>query len=146
MVHVPYKGAAPAMVDLLAGNVHLLFSAPTPTQPHVLAGKLRGVGLLGRKRHEALPDVPTAAESGYPELTDVVEWYGVVAPAATPREIIATMNAGMVQALKSPDVIARLASLGQTVAPSTPEEFSAYIRRDYERWGKVVKTSGAKVD
>jgi tripartite-type tricarboxylate transporter receptor subunit TctC len=146
LVHVPYKGAAPGVIDLLAGHVHVLFSAPTPTQPHVLAGKLRGLAILGKKRHEALPDVPTAAEAGYPELSNVVEWYGVIAPAATPRDIIAKMNADMLRALKSPDVISRLNQMGQTVSTSTAAEFQEYIKLDWERWGKVVKASGAKVD
>lgn len=146
MVHVPYKGGGPAVVDLLAGNVGIMFANPTSTVPHVKSGRLRALGVLGTKRSETLPDVPTAVESGYPELSDVLEWYGVVVPAATPRATIAKLNAGVVQALNSPDVIARVRAIGQTVAPSTPDEFGKLIRVEYERWGKVVKTSGAKVD
>jgi tripartite-type tricarboxylate transporter receptor subunit TctC len=146
IVHVPYKGAGPAVNDLLAGNVSMMFANPTSTVPQVKAGKLRALGILGGKRNEALPAVPTAVEAGYPQFSDTIEWYGVVAPAATPRETIAKLNAAVVRALKDPDVSARLSGIGQTPSPSTPEEFAAQIRSDYERWGKVVKASGAKVE
>ena len=102
--------------------------------------------VLGFKRNEALPDVPSSVEAGYPQLSDVVEWYGVIAPAATPRATIVKLNASVVRALRSPDVIERLGNIGQTAAPSTPEEFTKQIRAEFERWGKVVKASGAKVD
>jgi tripartite-type tricarboxylate transporter receptor subunit TctC len=146
IVHVPYKGAGPAVNDLLAGNVSMMFANPTSTVPQVKAGKLRALGILGAKRNDALPNVPTAVEAGYSQFSDAIEWYGVVAPAATPRETIAKLNAAVVRALKDPDVAARLTGIGQTPAPSTPEEFAAQIRADYERWGKVVKASGAKVE
>src|SRR5512134_2544363 len=146
IVHVPYKGAGPAVNDLLAGNVSMMFANPTSTVPQVKAGKLRALGILGAKRNDALPNVPTAVEAGYSQFSDAIEWYGVVAPAATPRETIAKLNAAVVRALKDPDVAARLTGIGQTPAPSRPEEFAAQIRADYERWGKVVKASGAKVE
>lgn len=146
MVHVPYKGGAPAMVGLLTGEVGIMFTVPFPTVPHVKAGKLRPVTLLGRKRIEAMPHVPTAAEAGYPELGDVVEWYGVAVPAATPREKIVRLNGAIVRALNSPDVLKRIDALGQYPAPSTPEAFRQRIREDFERWGKVVKASGAKLN
>ena len=146
IVHVPYKGAGPAVNDLLAGNVSMMFANPTSTVPQVKAGKLRALGILGAKRNDALPNVPTASEAGYPQFNDTIEWYGVVAPAATPPETIAKLNAAVVRALKDPDVAARLSGIGQTPSPSTPEEFAAQIRADYERWGKVVKASGAKVE
>jgi tripartite-type tricarboxylate transporter receptor subunit TctC len=146
IVHVPYKGAGPAVNDLLAGNVSMMFANPTSTVPQVKAGKLRALGILGAKRNDALPNVPTAVEAGYPQFGDTIEWYGVVAPAATPRDTVAKLNAAVVRALKDPDVAARLTGIGQTPAPSTPEEFAAQIRADYERWGKVVKASGAKVE
>jgi tripartite-type tricarboxylate transporter receptor subunit TctC len=146
IVHVPYKGAGPAVNDLLAGNVTMMFANPTSTVPQVKAGKLRALGILGTKRNDALPNVPTAPEAGFPQFSDAIEWYGVVAPAATPRETVAKLNAAVVRALKDPDVAARLGGIGQTPAPSTPEEFAAQIRADYERWGKVVKASGAKAE
>jgi tripartite-type tricarboxylate transporter receptor subunit TctC len=146
IVHVPYKGAGPAVNDLLAGNVSMMFANPTSTVPQVKAGKLRALGILGTKRNDALPNVPTAVEAGYPQFSDAIEWYGVVAPAATPRETIAKLNAAVVRALRDPEVSARLSGIGQTPSPSTPEEFAAQIRGDYERWGKVVKASGAKAE
>ncbi len=146
MVHVPYKGGAQAVIALLSGEVGIMFTVPFPTVPHVKSGKLRPVTLLGAKRIDAMPDVPTAGESGYPALGNVLEWYGVVAPAATPRDTIAKLNAAVVRALKSPDVLARINSLGQYPAPSTPAEFAEFIRMDYDRWGTVVKASGAKVE
>ena len=146
MLHIPYKGGGPATIDLLAGHVAIMFANPTATVPHVKAGKLRALGVMGPKRNEALPDVPTAAEAGYPDLGNVIEWYGVAAPAATPRDIIARLNASVVQAINSPDVHKRIVALGQTPVTSTPEAFDAWIRSEFERWGKVVKASGAKAD
>jgi len=146
MLHVPYKGAAPAVIDLLAGNIGMLFAAPTPTLPYVKAGKLRALTVMSKNRFEALPEVPTALESGYPALGNVLEWYGVVVPAATPRDTVAKLNASIVRALNANDVQERFRTLGQTAAPSTQTEFADYIRLDYERWGKVVKASGATVE
>ena len=146
MVHVPYKGGGPAVIDLLAGHVNLMFSNPTSTVPHVKSGRLRALGVMDSKRNEALPDVPTAVEAGYPALGKIIEWYGVVVPAATPRQVIATLNADVVRALKAPDAAGRIQAMGQTVSPSTPGDFSKLIRAEYERWGKVVKASGARIE
>lgn len=146
LLHVPYKGAGPAVIDLLAGNVNLMFANPTSTVPHVKSGKLRALGVLGAKRNEALPGAQTALEAGYPELSDVLEWYGIAAPAGTPRAIITKLNAAILRALESPEVLKRMNALGQTVAGSSPEDFDKLIRSDYERWGKVVKAAGIKVD
>jgi tripartite-type tricarboxylate transporter receptor subunit TctC len=146
MLHVPYKGGGPAVIDLLAGHVTIMFSNPTSTVPHVKAGKLRALGVMDRKRNEALPDVPSALEAEYPDLSNVIEWYGIVVPAATPREVIARLNADIHRALAAPDVLKRVTSLGQTPSPSTPEEFAELIRAEHARWGKVVKASGAKAD
>jgi tripartite-type tricarboxylate transporter receptor subunit TctC len=136
IVHIPYKGAGPAVLDLLAGNVNIMVSNPTSIVPHVKSGKLRALGVLGNKRIEALPEVPSAAEAGYPELSDVTEWYGVVAPAATPRPAILALNAAFVRALATPDVLQRLQALGMNASPSTPEDFAKQMREDYARWGK----------
>ena len=102
--------------------------------------------ILGDQRIEVMPEVPTAAEAGYPELANYREWYGVAVPAATPPKIVAKLNAAVVRALNSSDVQARIASLGQYPAPSTSREFADFIKKDYERWGRVVKDSGVKVD
>lgn len=146
MVHVPYKGAGPAVIDLLGGHVSMMFANPSSTVPNVKAGKLRALAILGTKRNDALPDVPTAVEAGFPELSDVVEWYGVVAPAATPRALIAQLNTAVVRALRSSDVVERLAAIGQTASPSTSDDFAKQMRSEFERWGKVVKAAGVKVE
>lgn len=146
LVHVPYKGAGPAMNDLLAGNVGILFANPTGAMPHVKGGKLRALAVLGTRRNEALPDVPTAVEAGYPALAELVEWYGVVAPAGTPAEVIGKLNAAVVRALRSADVAGRLTALGQTPSPSTPDELAKLLRSDFERWAMVVKAANIKVE
>ena len=146
MLHVPYKGAGPAVIDLLAGNVAIMFSNPTGAVPHVQAGKLRALGVMDTKRNPALPDVPTALEQGYKDLASVIEWYGIVVPAATPRDIVTTLNGAIHKALSSPDVAKRLAQLGQTRAFGTPEQFAQLVKSEHERWGRVVKASGAKAD
>ena len=146
MLHVPYKGAGPAVIDLLAGHVTIMFSNPTGAVPHVKAGKLRALGVMDTKRNEALPDVPTALEAGYPDLSSVIEWYGIIVPAATPRDTVLALNGAIHRALNQPDVIKRLAALGQTRAFGTPDEFATLLRSEHERWGRVVKASGAKAD
>ena len=143
--HIPYKGAGPAVIDLLAGNVHMMYSNPTAAVPHVKTGKLRGLAVTGRKRLEALPDVVTGVEAGYPEL-DVLGWYGIVVPTGTPQAIITKLNSDIVAALNAPDVRERMKAIGQELSPSTPEQFHEQIRTDYALWGKVVRASGVKVD
>ncbi len=146
LLHIAYKGAGPAVIDLLGGNVNLMFSNPTSTVPHVRTGKLRALAVLAAKRIEALPSAPTSTEAGFPEMSDVLEWYGIAAPAATPRDVVAKLNAAIVRALASDDVLKRMGALGQTVSSSGVDEFQAQIRSDYERFGKVVKAAGLKVD
>ena len=143
--HIPYKGAGPAVIDLLAGNVQMMYSNPTATVPHVKTGKLRGLAVTGRKRLEALPDLVTGVEAGYPQL-DVLGWYGIVVPTGTPQAIITKLNTDIVAALNAPDVRERMKAIGQELTPSTPEQFHEQIRTDYALWGKVVRASGAKAD
>jgi tripartite-type tricarboxylate transporter receptor subunit TctC len=145
IVHIPYKGAGPAVIDLLAGNVQMMYSNPTAAVPHVKSGRLRGLAVTGRKRLEALPDLPTGVEAGYPEL-DVLGWYGIVVPAGTPQLIVSKLNTDIVNALNAPDVRERMKALGQELSPSTPEQFQEQIRNDYALWGKVVRASGVKAD
>jgi tripartite-type tricarboxylate transporter receptor subunit TctC len=123
-----------------------MFSVPFASVPHVQAGRLRPITILGTKRIEAMPDVPTAIEAGYPELGDVNEWYGVVAPAGTPADVVAKLNAAIVKALNAPDVLKRIAALGQYPQPTTPAEFGQIIKADHDRWGKVVKQANIKVE
>jgi tripartite-type tricarboxylate transporter receptor subunit TctC len=146
MVHIPYKGGGPATTDLLAGHVTIMFGNPTAVVPHIKAGKLRALGVMDTKRNPAIPDVPTALEAGYPELSNVIEWYGVVVPAATPRDRVARISADVLKVLQSPEGSSRIQGLGQTLSPQGPEDFGRFMRSEYERWGQVVKASGAKAD
>src|SRR6185369_647799 len=114
MTHVPYKGAGPAVLDLLGGNVNTMISNPTSIVPHVKAGKLRALGVMGATRIDALRDVPTAVEMGFKEFGNVVEWYGMVAPAGTPRPIVRRLNEALVGILGMPDVQERIRTLGMT--------------------------------
>ena len=145
ILHVPYKGGPPAVNDLLGGHIAMMFSNPTVAVPHAQSGKLRALAVMTEKRNDALPNVPTAREAGYPDLSNLVDWYGVAVPAGTPRETINRINASVVRALKSPEVIKRIQDAGQTPSPCTPEEFSALIKTEYERWGRIVRATGAKV-
>ena len=146
MTHVPYKGAGPAVIDVLAGNVSTMISNPTAVVPHIRSGKLKTLGILGGQRIEVLKDVPTAVEQGYKEFANVIEWYGMVAPAATPRPIINQLNAGLIKVLMMSEVQERIRALGMTPSPSTPEEFDKQIRADHALWGGVVKRAGVKAE
>jgi tripartite-type tricarboxylate transporter receptor subunit TctC len=146
ITHVPYKGAGPAVIDVLAGNVNTMLSNPTSVVPHIRSGKLKALGILGGQRIDVLKDVPTAVEQGYKEFADVIEWYGMVAPAATPRPIIKRLNEGLVKVLNLPEVQERIRALGMTPSPSTPEEFDKQIRADHALWGRVVKQAGVKAE
>jgi tripartite-type tricarboxylate transporter receptor subunit TctC len=146
MLHVPYKGGGPATADLLAGHVSIMFANPTAAVPHVKAGKLRALGVMDTKRNPAIPEVPSALESGYPELSNIIEWYGVIAPAATPRERLEFLSKSVLQALQAADVASRIQALGQTLAPQGADDFGRFIRAEHERWMKVVKDSGAKAE
>ncbi len=146
MTHVPYKGAGPAVIDVLGGNVNTMISNPTSVVPHIRTGKLKALGIIGGTRIDALKDVPTAAEAGFPEFANVIEWYGMVAPAATPRPIINQLNAGLTKVLMMPEVQERIRALGMTPSPSSPEEFDKQIRADLALWGRVVKQAGVRAE
>jgi len=146
MVHIPYKGAAPAMADLLAGQVQLMFDNLANALPNVKAGKLRALAVTTLARSPAVPDLPTIAESGLPGF-DLTTWFGVMVPAGTPPEIVAKLNAEIVRALNTKDMRERLEKMGAEVpANNTPERFSAFIRAEAAKYAKVVKDSGAKVE
>src|SRR5688572_4176140 len=125
IVHVPYKGAAPALTDLLGGHVVMFFSGMPPAMPHVKAGKLRAIAVSTSVRSPAAPEVPTVAESGVPDF-DISTWFGVLVPAATPKEIVAKLNAEISRALTLPDVKERLAREGAETAPNSPEQFGRF--------------------
>ena len=142
--HIPYKGTGPLITDMLGGQVALTIASAVPLTPQVKSGKLRALGVTGPKRSPAFPDVPAIAESvpGY----EVVNWFGVVAPAKTPPAIVQRVNAQLNKALQSPELVKALASQTAEAAGGTPEAFGKVIRNDYAKWAKVVKQSGARVD
>ncbi len=141
MVHIPYKGGAPAMIDLLAGQIQLIFSSAPTAVPQVKNGKIRGLAVTTLKRSVVLPDLPTVSESGLPGF-EADNWYGVVTTMKTPRPIIDRLNVEIVKALHAPDVKQLLLTQGLEVRTSTPQEFGAYIKSEYEKWGKVIRTAG----
>lgn len=145
MTHVPYKGGPPAVTDLIAGQVSLMFETGPGILPHVRNGKLRALGVGSIARSAAMPDLPTVAESGYPGF-DGVAWIGFVAPAGVPRAIIDKLAHETAAIIALPDVRERLLALGAEPAANTPDEFGAYIRTEIAKWGKVIKESGAKAD
>ena len=143
--HVPYKGSGEAQAQVIAGQIPVMFDAIPATRPHILSGKLRGLGIATLERSPYLPDVPTIAEAGYPGF-EAVGWIGIAAPAATPPAILDKLNAEMVRILNEPDVKERLAKLAFTPVPGTRAEFAAFIRSEIEKWGKAVRDSGAKAN
>ena len=145
MVHVPYKGAAPALADLLGGQVQLMFSTMPPALPHVKDGRLRALAVTSAKRSPAMPELPTVDEIALPGF-EANTWHGVVAPAGTPTAIIARLNREIVSILHLPEVVERLSAQGAEPVGSTPEEFAAYIRSETVKWAKVVRESGAKAE
>jgi tripartite-type tricarboxylate transporter receptor subunit TctC len=144
-VHIPYAGAAPAQLGLLAGQTDFMFDNLASATAQIKAGKLRALAITTAQRASALPEVPTMAQSGLPGF-DVSTWFGVFAPAGTPREIIARLNTAFTTALRSPEIRERLARMGAEPAPGTPEQFSELVRNELSKYQKVVQFSGARVD
>jgi tripartite-type tricarboxylate transporter receptor subunit TctC len=145
IVHVPYKGLAPAVNDLLGGQVQMMFAGVSTVIQQVKAGKLRALAVAGPHRLEALPGVPTVAESGYPGF-DVTSWYGIVAKTGTPPAIIRKVSEDMAQALKEPDVVKKLAELGLEPVGDTPQQFGALIQSESRKWGDIVKRANVHVE
>jgi tripartite-type tricarboxylate transporter receptor subunit TctC len=143
LVHVGYKGEAPALTDLIGGHLSMMFSNVSAAMPHVKAGKLRGLAVTSPERQAAAPGVPTVAESGLPGY-EVQTWLGLVAPAGTPREILARLNAEVAKAVARPDVKQRFADQGMTAAGGTPEQFADYIKSENVKWAKVIKDAGVQ--
>ena len=143
--HIPYKGSAPAVTDLLGGQVMMMFDNIPSALQHIKAGKLRALAVTGAKRDPLLPDVPTMVEAGVAGYESGV-WFGLAVPAATPKEEIARINAAAIKGTKSPDFIKRMTELGYTIIGSTPEQMAAMNRAEADRWGPIVKASGAKAD
>ncbi len=143
MIHIPYKGAAPALADVIAGNAHLYFTSPASAMPFMPSGRLRMVAVASLKRSALLPDLPTVAESGYPDF-DVSSWWGVVAPAATPREVIMRLNAEIHRVIALPETRTKINDLGAEIVTDTPEQFAAYIKAETVKWAKLIRDIGVK--
>jgi tripartite-type tricarboxylate transporter receptor subunit TctC len=145
IVHIPYKGSAPAVTDLLGGQVQVMFDNVPNVLGHVKAGKLRALGTSGAKRTALAPEVPTVAEAGVPGY-EVTVWFGLVAPAGTPREIVQKLNAEVLKILAMPDVRERFQAQGVEPVGSTPEQFGEHIRAQMAKWAKVVQDAGVKAE
>ena len=145
VLHVPYKGAAVALIDLIGGQLDFMFDSLLTSIPHVKAGRLRALAQTGLKRSSLLPELPTVAETVLPGF-EVGTWFGVVAPARTPRAIVAKLNAALVKGLHDPATRERLTAQGLDTIGNTPEEFAQLIRSEFPKWAKVVKLAGAKLD
>lgn len=145
MVHVPYKGSSPLLVDVLAGRVDMTFDSYTVYEEHIKAGKVHPLGVTSKSRIAALPQVPTIAEAGLKGY-DVSNWLGVLAPAGTPKDVIATLHAALGRAMATPALRTQLVALGIEPTFSTPEEFAALVRTELPKWAEIVKRSGATVE
>ena len=145
MLHVPYKGNPEAITDLMGGQLSIVFSGLPPVVPLVSAGRIRALATTGKERAPSLPGTPTVAESGYPGAGMVI-WYGVVAPGATPKNVIARLNAEIVRVMKLPEIRERFTGLGADPATSSPEEFSALIRDEYARWAKLIQAANIRAE
>jgi len=145
MVHIPYKGTSPAVVALLSGEVAVMLAPALTLLTHIKANKVRGLAVTGTKRSPAFPGLPTVAESGLPGF-EARQWYGVLAPAGTPKEIVTRLNSEIVTIVRSPEVTKRFLSDGSEPVGSTPEEFARYIKAEIAKWAKAVEASGARVD
>ena len=145
MLHVPYKGSAPAVTDLMGGQVQSMFDNTPSALPHVKSGKLRAIAVTSAQRMPLLPDVPTVAESGYPGF-DVQSWFAISAPAGTPRPVVDRLNAALNKALGNADVRERMRDLAATPEPGTPEQCRAFAMSEIKRWHDVVQQSGARVN
>lgn len=145
MQHVPYKGDTPMTTDLLAGRVHVAFGTAVAFLPHVQAGKLKALAVTDGKPSPVAPNLPTVAASGLPGF-EALQWFGILAPAGTPKEIVSRVHAEIVKALELPEVKERLQGLGMQISGGDPEQFGRFMRAESAKWGKVVRDSGAKID
>jgi tripartite-type tricarboxylate transporter receptor subunit TctC len=145
IVHIPYKGTSPAVVALLSGEAAIMLAPALTLIPHIRANRVKGLAVTGAKRSPAIPELPTVAESGVPGF-EARQWYGALAPAGTPAEIVARLNKEMVAIVQSPEVAGRLQKEGSEPIGSTPDEFARYIKAEIAKWAKVVRASGAQLD
>ena len=145
LTHIPYKGSGPAITELIGGQVQLMFAGIVPIEPHVRAGRVRGIAVSSAKRSLAMPQVPTIAESGLPGF-EVVGWYGVLAPAHTPHAIIVRLHREFLNILQTPEIRDRLLREGAEPVGNSPAQFTEFLRTDIARWAKVIRQAGAKLD
>jgi tripartite-type tricarboxylate transporter receptor subunit TctC len=145
IVHVPYKGGTPGLTDLAAGHVAMMFTSALSTAAFQKSGKVRVIAVGSLQRSPSLPEVPTIAESGYPGF-EVISWWGLLGPAAMPKEIVSRLNSEVVKMMASSDARDRIAALGADIVTTTPDGFASYIRSEQAKWGQAIKDSGARVD
>jgi len=145
IVHVPYRGAGPAMNDLIAGHVQMFFDLMPVVLPQIAAGKVRALANAGAKRPSALPDVPTVAEQGLAGF-DASSWYGLVAPSKTPEPVLAILRDEVAKALEAPDMVARIRELGSEPGTAFGKDFGAFMAAETKKWAEVIRASGAKAD
>ena len=145
VTHIPYKGSAPAVTDLIAGQVHVMFDNTPNVLPHVRSGKLKALAVSSKTRTALAPEVPTVDEAGVPGY-DVGVWFGVLTVAGTPADVVRRLNQEMVKILTSAEVKERFGNIGVEVVAGTPEQFSAFLKSEVERWARVVKEANIKAD
>jgi tripartite-type tricarboxylate transporter receptor subunit TctC len=145
IVHVPYKGGAAGINDLIAGQVQLMMESTNSITPFARAGRVRALAVTSAKRTAALPDVPTLAEAGVPGY-EATTWTGIVAPVGTPKTIVARLNAELIKAVASPGFKEKATAIGSEPISSTPEQFADFVKKEYAKWGEVIRRSGARID
>lgn len=145
MVHIPYKGTAPAMTDLIGGQIALTFNSMPSVLPHTKSGRLKGIAVSTAKRSPAAPEIPTVAEAGVPGF-QYATWYGVLGPAKMPKDIVTKLNGEIVRILQDKELAQRLAREGAEPAPGTPEALSKYMRSEYDQWKKTIAAAKLKLD
>jgi len=145
LTHIPYKGTAPAMTDLMSGQITAMFNSMPSVLPHIASGRMRGIAVGSAKRSPAMPDIPTVAESGVKGF-QYTTWYAFMAHAGVPRDIIARINAETVRVLNEPEIAKRFSSQGAEPAPTTPEELGKFMRKEFEDWVRVIKAANIKLD
>ena len=145
MVHIPYKGAQPALADVLSGEAHVMFATAASVLPFIAAGRVRALGVTASQRMASLPKLPTLAEAGVPGF-DAITWHGVVVPTATPPAIVERLNRTINSALRTPELRERLTALGAEIAGGSSGDFADYIAREIPKWTKIVRDSGARAD